>query len=112
MNLINTTPNGQIFACPCIRKIHLEFGNLLLSLSYDEFSEFTDYVNSIDYKYYLIKNRKAENRRKLLLHIGKKDIHLALFPCEFIELRKLLLIPTRPEEYTDNQAIIGNTILN
>ena len=31
MKLISTTPNGQIFTCPCKRKVHLEFGNLLVN---------------------------------------------------------------------------------
>ncbi len=112
MKLISTTPNGQIFTCPCKKKVHLEYGNLLVNLSYDEFTEFVEYVKSINAEYYLAKNKKSQNRRKLLLYIGKKDAYLALNADEFSELKQLLLCKTHGNEFTDNQVIIGNTILN
>ncbi len=33
MKLLNFTPNGQIFICPCQNKFHIEFGNLFLLLT-------------------------------------------------------------------------------
>ncbi len=90
MKLVNSTPNGQIFVCPRKRKLHLEFGNLFLMLSYDEFNQLVAYVNSIDYEFYLKKNKNAQNKRKLLLNIGFEDMFLALNETEFHELKNLI----------------------
>ncbi len=42
MKLINSTSNGQIYRGRCQRKLHLEFGNLFLLLTYVEFNYRTD----------------------------------------------------------------------
>jgi len=66
MKLINSTINGQIFLCPCQNKLFLEFGNMFMQVTYDELGLFSEYVNSIDYKFWLAKNQNAQNRRRLL----------------------------------------------
>jgi hypothetical protein len=97
MKLINSTPNGQIFICPCRNKLHLEFGNLFLVLTYDEFDFLNNYVKNIDYKHFLNKNRIAQNRRKLLLHFGKGGAYLALHENEFLEFKTLISLKNEGE---------------
>lgn len=112
MKLINSTQNGQIFFCSYHNIIHLEFGNLFLHFSYDEIVIFTEYVNSIDYKFYLVKNQNSQNRRKLLLHIGSKNAFLAVTLHEFLELKDLLTLKRKPTEINNNQIIIDKINLN
>ncbi|NLT49608.1 MAG: hypothetical protein GXX85_01670 [Ignavibacteria bacterium] len=90
MKIINSTLNGQIFVCPCHNRIHLEFGNIVIQMNYEELESFSEYILKINYKHYLNINRNAPNRRKLLLHLGFKKIHFALTPNEFLELKELL----------------------
>ena len=98
MRLIKSTLNGQIFICPCQNKLHLEFGNLFLILTYDEFNYLNDYVRGIDYKHYLTKNQNAQNRRKLLLHFGLKGAFLALNESEFLEFKELLSLKKKADK--------------
>jgi len=98
MKLLSSTPNGQIFACPCQKIVHLEFGNLLLNLSFDELEAFREYVNSIDFEFYLAKNKNAQNRRKLLLHCGLNGNFLALNAGEFLELKELLSLKPQKQK--------------
>jgi hypothetical protein len=112
MGIISSTPNGQIFVCPCHYKLFLEFGNMFLHLTYDELGYFKEYINSIDFAFYLKKNKDARSRRKLMLYIGDKNIHLALNPNEFIELKELLSLK-KPTGIIDSSNIIDyKTILN
>ena len=112
MTLINSNPNGQIFICPYRNIVHLEFGNLFIKLSFEELSLFTDYVNSIDYKFWLARNKNAQNRRKLLLHLKSKDTYLALDLVEFLELKNLLIPKTKPAKIKYKQIRIDNINLN
>jgi hypothetical protein len=105
MEIISSTSNGQIFVCPCNRMLQLEFGNLFLVLTYDELGEFAEYINAIDYKFYCKKNQYAQNRRKLLLRIGSKNVYLAATPKEFLELRELLSLKSK-NKILDNSEII------
>jgi len=112
MKLICSTPNGQIFACPFHNIVHLEFGNLLLNLSFDELGEFKEYVNSIDFEFYLAKNRNAQNRRKLLLHCGLNGNFLALNAGEFLELKELLSLKPQKQELKLEHLLTENIVLN
>ena len=112
MKLISSTPNGQIFVCPCQKIIHLEFGNLLLNLSFDELGAFKEYVNSIDFEFYLAKNRNAQNRRKLLLHYGSKGSYFALNASEFLELKELLSLKPQKQELKLEHLVTDNIFLN
>ncbi|ALO17231.1 hypothetical protein L21SP5_03630 [Salinivirga cyanobacteriivorans] len=112
MKLISSTPNGQIFACPCQKIVHLEFGNLLLNLSFNELESFKEYVHSIDYRFYLAKNRNAQNRRKLLLHCGLNGNFLALNASEFLELKQLLSLKPQKQELKLEHLLTENINLN
>jgi hypothetical protein len=112
MKLINSTPNGKIFTCPCQKIVHLEFGNLLLNLSFDELGAFKKYVNSIDFEFYLAKNRNAQNRRKLLLHCGLNGNYLALNAGAFLELRELLSLKPPKQELKLEHLLTNNITLN
>ncbi len=109
MKQINSTSNGQIFICPHKKIIHLEFGNMLLKFSIDEFESFKEYVNSIDSKFYLAKNQQSQNRRKLLLHAGSNNSFLAFNENEFIEL-KLLLSSKRNFSIIKHSQLLTNNI--
>ena len=110
MKILNSTPHGQIFVCPCHNLLNLEFGNILIKLNYDEMSRLTDYVNSIDYGYYLELNDKTANRRKILLNIGFKDIFLALNGDEFMELKSLLSMKNIPDDIGTSDILNTNKI--
>lgn len=90
MKLVNSTPNGQVFICHRQRIAHVEFGNVFLKLTYKEFNQLVEYVNTIDYCYYLRKNAQAQNKRKLLLNIGFEDMFVAMHESEFLEFKSLL----------------------
>ncbi len=98
MKLISSTPNGQIFFCPCHKTVHLEFGNMLLKLTFEQLDAFKEYVSTIDYKLYLAKNRDAQNRRKLLLYCGSNSNYFALNENEFLELKELLALKIEKQE--------------
>jgi len=112
MKLINESPNGQIFLYPHNKVVHVEFGNLLVKLTYCEFNQFARYVNSIDYLVYLEKNSHAQNRKKLLLYIGFDEIFLALNESEFLELNSLLSLKQHKMMLKSNQIICGALQLN
>ena len=112
MKLINSTPNGQVFICPCQNKLHLEFGNLFLILTYDEFNSMNDYVGGIDYKHFLNINQNAQNRRKLLLHFGFRSAYLALNESEFLEFKKLLSLKKRADKLSPVKMNTNNINLN
>lgn len=90
MKLVNKTSNGQIAFCPDSKVFHLEFGNLFLTLTPCELQGFYKYVCSIDYKYYLNRNKEAFNNRKLLLEVGCYKVKLCLHASELFELKNLL----------------------
>ncbi|WP_143255057.1 DUF6686 family protein [Alkalitalea saponilacus] len=96
MKLICKSSNGQVTFCPCANLFHLEFGNLLLTLSYEELKQMHCYVCSIDHKYYLHLNKDSFNRRKLLLNIGTRKAFFCLNPSEFLELKTLLSLKRKP----------------
>ncbi len=110
MKIINSTPNGQIFTNISKKIVHLEFGNMLVNFSNDEFESFKMYVNSIDYKFYLAKNQQSQNRRKLLLHIGSNNGFLALNESEFVELKQLLSY--EGNTFINSQLLTSNINLN
>lgn len=112
MKLVNSIPNGQIFVCPHRKKLHLEYGNLFLMLSYDEFNQFVAYVNSIDYQFYLKKNKNAQNKRKLLLNIGFEDMFLALNETEYHELKNLISLRTKKQSLLHTSKIINSSVLH
>lgn len=112
MKIINSTYRCQIFTCPNCNKVHIEFGNVCINLTHQELEKFKDYVNSIDYQYYLFKNRNAQNRRKLLLYIGANGRFLALNANEFIELKNLLSNKSEIPDIKNIQLLTSNINLN
>jgi hypothetical protein len=112
MKLINSTPNGQIFMCPCQNKLQIEFGNLFLLLTYDEFNFMNDYVKNIDYKHFLNINRNAQNRRKLLLFFGKSSAYLALHENEFLEFKALISLKNEGDKLTSISINTSDINLN
>lgn len=112
MKLINSTPNGQIFRCPCNNKLFLEFGNTLAQLTQEEFDRFAEYVKSIDCKYWITKNQGSQNRRKLLIYIKPNGTYMALHEHEFWELCELLDVASGTNKPIKNQILTSNINLN
>lgn len=112
MKLINSTPNGQIFVCPCHNKLFLEFGTMFMQLTCDELSQFSEYVNSIDYKFWLAQNQNAQNRRKLLLYLKPTGTYLALHLHEFLELKELLSLKRNHNQISNTLTVTNNINLN
>ncbi len=90
MKLINRTLNGQVAFCSEHGLYHLEFGNIFINLTRRELLDFAEYINSINYKYYLEYNQDTFNDRKLVLKVGSKNIMLCVHEHEFLELKALL----------------------
>ncbi|HAJ98736.1 MAG TPA: hypothetical protein DCM62_01795 [Bacteroidales bacterium] len=109
MKLISESPNGQIFLCQTIKVVHVEFGNMFLKLTFNEFSQFAAYVKSIDYVFYLAKNNHAQNRKKIVLNVGFDDLYLVLNEGEFLELKSLISLNKHNTMLKSNQ-IIGSTL--
>jgi len=110
MKLVNSSPNGQIFVCARKRKVHLEFGNLFLMLNFDEFNQLVKYINSVDYDFYLEKNKNAQNKRKLLLNMGFEEILLAVHLNEFIELKNLVSLRKKKHCMLHSSQINNNVL--
>ncbi|MFW5706809.1 MAG: DUF6686 family protein [Bacteroidota bacterium] len=110
MKLVTSTPNGQIFVCARKRKLHLEFGNLFLMLTYDEFNQLAAYIKSIDYQHYLEKNKNAQNKRKLLLNIGFQDMFFAVTATEFLELKNLISLQKKKHCMLHSSQINNNVL--
>lgn len=112
MKLISKSVNGQIAFCPCQNIFHVEFGNLLLNLSYEDLKRFSDYVRNIDYAHYLRLNKDSFNRRKLLLNISASKACLCLSSSEFLELRELLELKNHPRLLNNSDLINWELVLN
>lgn len=98
MQIINTTPNGQIFTCGRCDKLHIEFGNLYFLLTRTELNSFAQYIDSVDYTLHLAKNKNMQMRKKLIMKLRFKDVYLALNVNEFLELTDLLSLKKRPQK--------------
>lgn len=112
MKVINTTKNGQIFICSCHNKINFEFGNVFVKMTEEEFRRFKQYVKTINSSEFLRRNRGAQNRRKLLLHVGGSEIFFALNADEFSELKELLSLTEKPRQAMQFEVLNKAIILN
>ncbi|TCO06055.1 DUF6686 family protein [Natronoflexus pectinivorans] len=112
MKLICKSSNGQITFCPCANLFHLEFGNLLLTLSYEELKQMHGYVCSIDHEHYLNLNKDSFNRRKLLLNIGARKMYFCLNSSEFLELNDLLSLRKKPGLLNNSTLVEQGIALN
>jgi hypothetical protein len=110
MQVLKSTQNGQILYCPRHDLLQLEFGNIHMHISYNDLNQLADYVSSINHDFYLKKNKKTMNRRKILLHIGSERIYLALTRNEFLELRDLVSFKS-DAGLIDNMKLIDFTSL-
>lgn len=110
MKRINSTPNGQLLYCEGHRTYHIEFGNLFLNMSPEHFESFKTYLNTIQWEYYLERNKNAANRRKLVVNIGSQSIFMGLTSAEFMELRRLLN-QTSTNRFLDYKEVIDFEIL-
>lgn len=90
MTVINKTEQGQVVKCGSCSLIHVEFGNISLNLTEEEFHHFKQYVATINGEHFANVNRDSCNHRKILLQIGAKRGYFALHLHELYELRRLL----------------------
>lgn len=110
MKRINSTPNGQLLYCEGHRTYHIEFGNLFVSMNPENFESFKSYLKTIQWEYYLERNRNAANRRKLVVNIGSQSIFMGLSSSEFMELKRLVDQPSK-SSFLNYKEVIDFEIL-
>ncbi|KAF0153254.1 MAG: hypothetical protein FD143_331 [Ignavibacteria bacterium] len=87
---LNHTANGKIIICTNCNKIFLEFNNLFIKFTDDEYHAFADYVGKIDGKYWHSKNARSVFSRKIIISVNSKNINVLLSIAELNELKTLL----------------------
>jgi len=88
--LINHSANGKVINCKNCNKIFLEFNNLLLKFSNEEFLAFSEYVGKIDGNYWQTKNARTVFNKKIMISVNSQKIHVLLTIEELNELKTLL----------------------
>jgi hypothetical protein len=88
--IINRTPNGLVYKCSNCSAIHVEFKNLNLNLTQDQFDEFAEYLLTLDGKEWEEKNADSYFKRKIALPIGHPNFRILLHNSELIEMKRLL----------------------
>lgn len=90
MELLVKKQLGQVTYCNIQKIYFIEFGNILFKFAKDKLIQFCNYVNKVDYEYWLKQNKDCFNTRKLLLDCGAKQCGFALHVSELKELSELL----------------------
>jgi len=88
--LIGKTIHGKIFKCSNCNAIHIEFKNIGINLSENQFRSFTESILAIDGDEWEERNRDADFTRKILLPTGHQAINILLNKQELNELKELL----------------------
>jgi len=88
MTPINNTSNGRLSFCKCCDCFQLEFGNILISFSENDFITFKKHISNIDAESFLQKNKHFNSKRKIFISFGK--CYFCLTAYELDELRVLL----------------------
>lgn len=102
MRIVNhRTENGRIFRCSSCNKIHIEFNNLNLNFTDEEFQHFSQYILSIDGIEWTHRNRNLKYNRKIVLQLfNNSSANILLNIAELEEFKSLIL----------NKSITGNSI--
>lgn len=88
--IINKTNCGLVFRCNQCKKIHIEFNNINLNFTEDEYERFSDYIHHLDGQYWEEMNVDSLFRRKIRIPINATPICLMLTVDELSALCKLL----------------------
>ena len=100
---INETQNGRVFKCSKCNAIHIEYKNLNFNFSEKQYKHFADYILKLDGNEWEHKNRNSHYRRKIIIHVGHKNINLLLNNAELQELKQLF--STKKQENRISESI-------
>jgi hypothetical protein len=88
--ILNKCTNGKVFKCGSCNKIHIEYKNIALNFSNEEYNQFARYFRNLDGQYWEQVNYNSEYKRKIIVPIGHKNLNILLNNNELIELKQLL----------------------
>lgn len=88
--IINKTRFGLVFRCSQCKKIHIEFNNINLNFSENEYKRFSDYIHHLDGQYWAEQNNNSPFRRKIRIPISSTPVCLMLTVEELSLLCNLL----------------------
>lgn len=86
---IKCTENGKTFRCSTCNKIHIQFKNLNFTFSDKEYKSFVDYISNLYHEYWEYKTQEPNHKRKIVLHIGHRNVNILLNYNELQELNQL-----------------------
>lgn len=87
---LSASANGSVVYCPCCRNYRLEFGNIFLKFTDDEFRAFCVNVAQIDIGRWEEYNRFSACRRKVHIQARPTNITMVFSATEIRELQNLL----------------------
>ncbi len=112
MDIIKTSPNGQLSYCDRCKIYQLEFGNLFFRFTTEEFLYFKNYIRKTDGSYYEEMNKDIPNNRKIFLRMPINGFYCCLHNEELDELKYLISIQKKHEEKSDIHFSFKNYSLN
>jgi len=110
--IINRTQNGQVFRCSKCKAIHIEYKNLNFNFTDRQFSEFAEYINSLDGEKWEEINQNSQFKRKIIIPTGNQIFRVLLSNEELNELKKLFFIKEKPFEKYKLINFNFKTVLN
>lgn len=87
---VSSSCNGTVVYCRCCKSVRLEFGNILLKFTDDEFKSFCSNVAQIDIGRWEAYNRFSPCRRKVHIQARPTNITMVFSAAEIRELQSLL----------------------
>lgn len=85
--ILSNNSFGCITTCKKSKQIHVGFGNLLLVLNQNEFSDFKNHISSLHQKHL----KEMEEGKKLFIRTKTQNLMIALNVTELNDLKNLLL---------------------
>ncbi len=113
--IINRTQNGQVFRCSKCKAIHIEYKNLNFNFTDRQFSEFVEYINSLDGKKWEETNQNSQFKRKIIIPTGNQIFRVLLSNEELKEFKQLIPAKLEPSNQYRKYQLMNlnfNIILN
>ena len=112
MDIIRTSPNGQLSYCGNCKIYLLEFGNLFFRFTTEEFLYFKNYIRKTDGLYYESINKNLPNIRKIFLRMPVNSFFCCLHSEELDELKYLISVHKKYTNEKDIHFTLKNYSLN
>lgn len=94
IHIINKTEHGLVFKCQKCNKIHIEFRNINLNLTENDYLQFAEYINSIDGEYWEEQNKLCLYGRKIRIPIHYSTKFCLVFNLEELKaFQELFAVP-------------------